>query len=132
MPLTQFSKLVLPAPFGPTRAKISPLATRTPTPPSTRRPPKASLRSLTSSSAPAPSAMPATLAAIRLDLAIAAGLAALAHAEVELADVGVREQSGRGVLVDDASPLHDVTIVGDPERGRRVLLDEEDGEAELA
>src|SRR2546427_2212167 len=131
MPLTQLSRLVLPAPFGPTRAKISPVATRKLTPPRTRSPPKASRTSSTARSAPRGSAMPAPLAAILLDLAIAPRLAPLADAEVELADVGVLEQPGRGVLVDDPAALHDVAVVGDPEGGGRVLLDEEDGEAEL-
>src|SRR5262245_19694640 len=130
MPLTQLRRLVLPAPLGPTRAKISPLVTLRLTPPSTRRPPKAS-RTSSTTRREAGSAMPATLAVIRLDVAIAARLPARAHPEVELADVGVLQQASRGVLVDDPPALHDVAVVGDAEGGRRVLLDEQDGETEL-
>src|SRR5215471_20169650 len=130
MPLTQLSRLVFPAPLGPTRAKISPVLTLNETPPRTRRPPKASRSSSTARRATG-SAMPAALASIGLDVAIVAGLTTGADTEVELPDVGVRQQPGRGVLVDDPAALHDVPVVGDPKGGRRVLLDEEDGEAEV-
>src|SRR5262245_41731461 len=131
MPLTQFNRLVLPAPLGPTRAKISPVATRKLTPPSTTSPPKASRTSSTVRSGPAGSAMPAALATVRLDVAVTARLAALAHAQVELADVGVLEQAGGGVLVHDAATLHHIPVVGDLQGGRGVLLHEQDGEPEL-
>src|SRR5262245_62752943 len=120
MPLTQLSRLVLPAPLGPTRAKISPVTTRTLTPPSTRRPPKAR-RTSSTTRREAGSAMPATLAAIRLDVAIAARLPARAHPEVELADVGGLQQAGRGGLRDDPPSPHDVSVAGQPEGVRRGL-----------
>src|SRR4029077_2834492 len=114
------------APFGPINANSSPAATSSDTPSSTVRPPKRSVRRSIASSA-----IPSPAAAILLDLAIAAVLAAHA-AEIELLDVGVAAQPLGVAVEDDASVLHHVAVVGDGERHRRALLDDEDGDAELA
>src|SRR4029077_755951 len=107
MPLTQLSTLVLPAPFGPINANSSPAATSSDTPSSTVRPPKRSVRRSIASSA-----IPSPAAAILLDLAIAAVLAAHA-AEIELLDVGVAAQPLGVAVEDDASVLHHVAEGGD-------------------
>src|SRR4029453_5631273 len=126
MPLTQLSTLVLPAPFGPISANSSPASTESDTPSSTVRPPKRSVRP----SIPR-SAIPPPTAAILLDVAVAASLAA-GMAEIELLDIRMIAQP-LGVPVEhDPAVLHHIAVVGDLERHGRALLDDQDGDAELA
>src|SRR5712692_6079151 len=126
MPLTQLSTLVLPAPFGPINANSSLAPTASETPSSTVRPPKRSVRRSISSSA-----IPSPAAAILLHVAVAPALAAAA-AEVEFLDVGMAAQALGRAIEHDPAVLHDVAVVGDFERHRRALLDDQDGDAELA
>src|SRR6185369_3678014 len=51
------------------------------------------------------------------------------RAEIRLDDARVACQLGRGPLERDLAHLEDVAVVGDLERGARVLLDEQDGDA---
>src|SRR2546425_4346497 len=125
MPLTQLSTLVLPAPFGPIRANSSPASTANETPSSTVRPPKRSVsRSIASSAIPPPAA------AILLHVAVAPPFTAV-MAEVELLDVRVAAQALGGAVEHDPAVLHHVAVVGDFERHRRALLDDQYGDAEL-
>src|SRR5262249_27089474 len=112
--------------FGPIKANSSPAATSSDTPSSTVRPPKRSVRRSIASSA-----IPSPAAAILLDLAVAAVLAADA-AEIELLDVGMVAQALRAAVEHDAPVLHHVAVVGDGERHGRALLDDQHGDAELA
>src|SRR5499426_2137351 len=126
MPLTQLSTLVLPAPFGPISANSSPASTASEMSSSTVSPPKRSeRRSMASSAIPSPAT------AVLLDVAIALALAAGA-AEIEFLDVGMAAQALGGAVEHDTAVLHHVTVVGDLERHRRALLDDEDGDTELA
>src|SRR5437763_374540 len=125
MPHTQLSTLVLPAPFGPMRAKSSPASTANDTPSSTLSPPKPRWTSRKSSSA-----IPPPRATVLLDLAITAPGARAA--EIELRDVRVRAQSLGGAVEDDAAVLHHVAVIGHPERHTSVLLDQQNRHAELA
>src|SRR5262245_8987144 len=127
MPLTQLSTLVLPAPFGPISANSSPGSTPSDTPSSTVRPPKRSVRPSIASSA-----IPSPAAAILFDVAVAPALLSAGAAEIELLDVGVAAQPLRGPVEHDAAALHHVAVVGDLERHGRALLDQQDGDAELA
>src|SRR5262247_3375487 len=122
MPPMQLRMLVLPAPLGPISASNSPGRTENDTLSSTRSPPKASDSRSTASAA---SAIPAPAAAILLDVAVAPPRLA-GSAEVELADVLMREQARRGAVEHDAAVLHHVGVVGGVQRDLRVLLDEED------
>src|SRR5436853_1691373 len=99
MPHTQLSTLVLPAPFGPMRARSSPASMANDTPSSTLRPPKPRWTSCKSSSA-----IPTPRATILLDLAVTAPGARAA--EIELGDVRVRAQSLGGAVEDNAAVLH--------------------------
>src|SRR5712692_11455775 len=126
MPLTQLSTLVLPAPFGPINANSSLAPTASETPSSTVRPPKRSVRRSISSSA-----IPSPAAAILLHVTVAPALAAAA-AEVEFLDVGMAAQALDRAIEHDPAVLHDVAVVGDFERHRRALLDDQDGDTELA
>src|SRR3954462_8337621 len=125
MPQMQFSTLVLPAPFGPMRASSSPASPVNDTPSRTFRPPNARWSARSSSSA-----IPASRAAVLLDLAIAAARARAA--EIELGDIRVRAQALRCAVEHHPAVLHHITIVGDIECHARVLLDEENRHAELA
>src|SRR5262245_19946018 len=126
MPLTQLSTLVLPAPFGPISANSSPVSTASEMPSSTVSPPKRSeSRSMASSAIPSPAA------AILLDVAVAPALATAA-AEIEFLDVGMAVQALGGAVEHDAAVLHHVAVVRDLERHRRALLDDQDGDTELA
>src|SRR5262245_1012777 len=122
----QLRMLVLPAPLGPIRASSSPARTENDTFSSTRSPPKASDSRSTASAA---SAIPAPAAAVLLDGAVAARRFA-GPAEIELADVLVREQARRWAVEHDPAVLHHVGVVGGVERDLRVLLDEQDRHAE--
>src|SRR5690349_15102340 len=125
MPQMQFSTLVLPAPFGPMSARSSPASAANDTPSRTLRPPKARCSARSSSSA-----IPASRAAVLLDLAVAA--ASGAAAEVELRDIRVRAQPLGRAVEDDPAVLHHIAIVRHVERHARVLLDQENRHAELA
>src|SRR5262249_6265718 len=123
----QLNTLVLPAPLGPIRANSSPASTASDTPSSTRRPPK-----LSDSGSISSSAIPPTATAVLLDLAVAARAAPPCLPQIELLDVGVIAEP-RGVTVEhDAAVLQHVAEVGDGERGRRALLDQQDRDAKLA
>src|SRR5712691_11206783 len=122
----QLSTLVLPAPFGPTRANSSPGRVANDTSSRTLKPPNRSVRRST-----ARSAIPPPAAAILLDGAVAPPLAA-GVAEVELLDVRVAPEPVAVAVEHDAPVLHDVTVVGDVERDRGALLDHQDRHAELA
>src|SRR5215471_1183885 len=126
MPLMQLSTLVLPAPFGPISARSSPGAAANDTSSRTTSPPNRRVRRSTASSA-----IPPPAPAILLDVAIAPARACAA-AEVELLHVGMPAQAFGGAVEYDAAVLHDVAVIGDRERDRRALLDQQDGEIELA
>src|SRR5438067_6270456 len=125
MPQTQFSTLVLPAPFGPMSAKSSPASTANDTLSRTFRPPKARWRPRSSSSA-----IPAARAVVLLDLPVAA--ASARAAEIELRDIAVRAQPLRRTVEHDAAVLHHIAIVGNIERHAGVLFHEENRHAKLA
>src|SRR5262245_7501683 len=126
MPLTQLSTLVLPAPFGPISANSSPASTANDTRSSTVRPPKRSVRPSI-----ARSAIPPPATAILLDVAVAASLAA-GMTQIELLDIRVAAQPIGVAIEDDPAVLHHVAVVGDLQRHGRALLDDQDGDAELA
>src|SRR3954467_2835217 len=104
MPQMQFSTLVLPAPFGPMSASSSPASTVNDTPSRTFRPPKARWSARSSSSA-----IPASRAAVLLDLSYAAARARAA--EIELRDLGVRAQALRCAVEHDPAVLHHITKI---------------------
>src|ERR1700757_691017 len=122
----QLSTLVLPAPLGPISARSSPGSTENEAWSSTTSPPNRRVRRSTASSA-----IPPPAPAILLDVAIAAPRAGGA-AEVELLHVGMLAQPLGGAVEHDAAVLHDVAVVRDGERDRGALLDQQDGEIELA
>src|SRR5689334_12879981 len=124
MPQMQFSTEVLPAPLGPMSARSSPLFARSETLRSTDRPPKES-ETLSRSR----SAIPASAAAVLLDITVATPLRR-SGAEIELADVLVRTQLLRRAVQHHAAVLHHIPVVRDFERHLRVLLDDEQREAE--
>src|SRR5262245_37827852 len=126
MPLMQLSTLVLPAPLGPMSANSSPAATAIDTSSSTVRPPKRRRSRST-----ARSAIPSPAAAILLHVAIAPARAA-DLAEVELLDVGVIAQALGAAVENDAAVLHHIGMVGDGECEGGALLDQDDGEVQLA
>src|SRR5262245_52564637 len=126
MPLMQLSTLVLPAPFGPISANSSPPSTANDTLSRTTRPPKRSERLSTVSSAIPPPAAP-----ILLDRAIASPLAARL-AEVELLDLTVIAQPPAIALQHDAAVFQHVAVIGDGKCHRGVLLDDDDGDTEVA
>src|SRR5690349_18278165 len=126
MPLTQLSTDVLPAPFGPISARSSPGAAANDTSSSTTSPPNRRVRRSTASSA-----IPPPAPAILLDVAVAAPRAGAA-AEVELLHVGMGAQPLGRTVEHDAAVLHHVAVVGDRQGDRRALLDQQDGEVELA
>src|SRR6266498_2909160 len=72
---------------------------------------------------------PALPALVELHVAVALSASA---AEIELLHVLVRPERVRLAVEDDAPVLHDVAVVGDPEREVRVLLDEEQARLLLA
>src|SRR5262249_4138515 len=77
------------------------------------------------------SAIPSPAAPILLDVAIASSLAALA-AEIEFLHVRVLAQALSRAVEHDAAVFHDITVVGDVERHGSALLDNQNGDAELA
>src|SRR5262245_14129217 len=126
MPLTQLRRLVLPAPFGPMRANSSPASTASDTLSRTVSPPNRSVRA-----SMANSAIPSPGAAILLDVAIAP--ASTGHVpEIEFLDVAMLAQALGAAVEHDAAVLEHIAVVGNIEGKARALLDQEDGEAELA
>src|SRR5215469_790222 len=97
MPLMQLSALVLPAPLGPMSANSSAASTANVTPSSTVSPLKRRVRPSTASSA-----IPPPRTAVLLHVAIGPALAA-ALAEIELANVLVRQQALRRAVEHDAA-----------------------------
>src|SRR5258708_7210145 len=95
-------------------------------PSSTVSPPNLRLRASISSSA-----IPSPAAAILLDLAIAAALAARL-AEIEFLDVLVAAKPGAVAVEHDAAVLQHVAVIGDLKRHRRALLDEQHGNPKRA
>src|ERR1700740_1411314 len=124
MPLMQLSTLVLPAPFGSISASSSPGAAANDTSSSTISPPNRRVRRSTASSA-----IPPPAPAILLDVAIAAARARGA-AQVELLHVGMLAQAFGGAGEHDAAVLHHIAVVGDGERDRGALLDQQDRDVE--
>src|SRR3990172_9026243 len=127
MRLMQLKALVLPAPLGPISAYSSAGSTANDSPSSTVSPPNRRLRFSTSSSA-----IPPPAAAVLLDVAVAAAAAAARLAEVELLDVGVALEARAVAIEHDAAVLQHVAVVGDIQRYGGALLDQHDGDAELA
>src|SRR5262245_48660389 len=127
MRLMQLKALVLPAPLGPISANSSAGSTANDRPSSTVSPPKRRLRSATSSSA-----IPPPAAAVLLDVAVAAACAAARLAQVEFLDVGMIAETRAVAVEHDAAVLQHVAVVGHVERNGRALLDQHDGEPELA
>src|SRR6185503_6263554 len=125
MPLMQLSALVLPAPLGPMSANSSPAATENDTSSSTVRPPKRRHKCATSSSA-----IPPPRPAILLDGPVRAALAA-GLAEVEFLHVLMALEPLAVAVEHDAAVLHHIGMVGDGQRRRGALLDEQDRNAEL-
>src|SRR5579863_9315441 len=127
MPLMQLSTLVLPAPFGPISASSSLRSTASVMPSSTTRPPNRSRKSSTASSA-----IPSPAAPILLDGAVACARAALRLAEIEFLDVAMRAQARVVAVENAAAVLQHVAVVGHRQRRRGILLDQHDGQSEIA
>src|SRR5829696_5663052 len=128
MPQMQLSTLVLPAPFGPIRHRSSASPVANDTPSNTPRPPNA--RPTSRSSRRALSAIPAPPPAVLLYVSVAA-LALAAEAQVELADIRVPAQFVGCARKHDAAVLQHVSVIGDIERHRGVLLDQQHGHAQI-
>src|SRR2546430_14221566 len=111
MPPMQLSTLVLPAPLGPISANSSAGSTASDTPSSTVRPPKRRLKPSMSSSA-----IPSPAAAVLLDGAGAAPLAAARLAQIELLHVRGAAQALAGAGQPGAPLLPDLAVVGNAER----------------
>src|SRR5215813_11002208 len=122
----QLSTLVLPAPFGPISARSSPSSAANDTSSSTVSPPNRRVRASTASSA-----IPPPAPAILLDVAVALARAT-SLPEIEFLDVGMTAQPLGGAVEHDAAVLHHVTVVGDRQRDRGALLDQQDGDVELS
>src|SRR5262245_18200517 len=111
----QLSTLVLPAPLGPISATSSAGPTASETCCSTFSPPKARLKSSTSSSA-----IPSPIAPVLLDIAIATALPARRLSKIEFAHVGMCAEP-RGTAVEhDAAVFQDVAVVDHAHGPRRV------------
>src|SRR5512144_1075570 len=121
MPLMQLRTLVLPAPFGPISANNSPASARKDTSSSTVRPPNHKLKCSTASSAIPPPG-PAILLDVTVGSALAAGLT-----EIEFLYILMTFQPLTIAVEDDAAIFHHVGIVGDFERDRGALLDQQNG-----
>src|SRR5262245_19937615 len=122
----QLSTLVLPAPFGPTMASISPRSTWQSSwsialmPRKERETPSRERRRAM------PSEEPALAALVGLDVAVA-----LAEAQVELLHVLVARDFGSAPFHHHLPVIEDVGVVGDLERLHRVLLGEQDADPPL-
>src|SRR5512134_688105 len=77
-------------------------------------------------------AEPAFAALVVLHLAVRLAGADLGEAEVELLDVGVLPEGLGAAFQHDAPVLHHVAVLGDRQRQRGVLLDQQHGQALLA
>src|SRR5262245_24039372 len=115
----QLSTLVLPAPLGPISANNSAGPTPSETLSRTVSPPKAR-----SSPSMASSAIPPPIAAVLLDLAIAAAVSGGGLAEVELSDIGVLGEPGGAAIEHDAAVFQDIAVVDHAQGEGRVLLDD--------
>src|SRR4029453_17048533 len=113
----QLSTLVFPAPLGPISATSSAGPTSSEILSSTWSPPKARLKSSTSSSA-----IPSPIAPVLLDLAIAAPLPAGGLSQIEFAHVGMAAEPGRAAIEHDAAVFQDIAVVDDAQGQGRVLL----------
>src|SRR5436305_1109966 len=69
---------------------------------------------------------------VMLDVAKAFSLMTDRKTEIELADVGVGGEFCAVAVEHDAAVLHHVAVVGERDGRRRVLLDQQDGDALLA
>src|SRR5262245_20230293 len=127
MPLMQLKTEVLPAPFGPINANSSPGSTANETLSRTTRPPKRSVSAEISISA-----IPSPAAAILLDAAIAAPVAAGRLSEIEFLNVAMRAQPCGVAVEHHAAVLQHIAVVGDFQRNRRALFDNDNGDAKLA
>src|SRR5574341_2184618 len=127
MPLTQLSRLVLPAPLGPISANSSPCSTASDTSSSTVKPPKRS-ESLSIAS----SAIPPPAAPILLDRAIAAPVAAAGLAEIEFADVLVRNEPLRIAVENDPAVFQHIAVIGHLQRQGGILLDDQNRQRQIA
>src|SRR3954454_21771178 len=74
-----------------------------------------------------PLRQPALAAAVVLGLAVGFAGARVVQTEIELLDIGVLTQALSRSFQHDAPVLHDIAMIGDLERQRRVLLDEQHG-----
>src|SRR5262245_20508012 len=129
MPLMQFSRAVLPAPFGPISAATLPSSASMLTFRRTRSPPKLSERS--SISRMRIMSVPAPDPAILLHVAVASIALALL-AEVELFDIAVLQQPIGRAGEHHAPILQDVAVMRDAEHTPDVLINNQHGQSELA
>src|SRR5215469_2840425 len=77
------------------------------------------------------SRQPAFAPPVMLDVAVGFARADFVETEVELSDVGILAQALGWAFEDDAAVLHDIAVVGDIERERRILLDQKHSEIAL-
>src|SRR4029077_20364891 len=115
----QLSTLVLPAPLGPISANSSAGPTPSEMPSRTVSPPKARCKASMASSA-----IPPPIAAVLLDLAIAAAVPGGGLPEVELGDIGVLGEVGGAAVEHDAAVFQDIAVVDHAQGESRVLLDD--------
>src|SRR5262245_29537969 len=127
MRLMQLKALVLPAPLGPISANSSAGPTENDRSSSTVSPSNRRLRLSTSSSA-----IPPPAAAGLLDVAVAAALSAAPLADTALLGIGMALEPLTAAVEHDAAVLQTVAVVRDLQRHRCALLDQHDGEPELA
>src|SRR5512132_3205675 len=133
-----FRRLVLPAPLGPITETMSPFATSRLTRLTAWTPPKAfdtsrtSRSALTTWSGRGRSRQPSLAAPVVLDVAVALALPDTGESQVELLDVLVVADRLRVAVEHDPPGLHDVAVLGEPERDGGVLLGEEHRHALLA
>src|SRR5574338_1712970 len=122
-----FSRVVLPAPLGPMTERISPFRTWTLTRATACTPPKDLETSVMSSSAllgPL-SREPPLATSVVLDVAVALPLPDSGQPEVELLDVLVLAHRLHVAIEHHSPVLHDVHVLGEPQRHVGVLLGEQ-------
>src|ERR1700683_4789027 len=127
MPLMQLRTLVLPAPFGPIKARNSPASTISDTSVSTVRPPKRSDKCSTASSL----TRPLRQRGILTQGAIGAPPLPARLTEIGFLDFATAAQFRGRAFEHDASALQDVAVIGDGKRYIGVLLHQKNGEAEF-
>src|SRR5262249_5222350 len=130
MPPMQLRSAVLPAPFGPISAVISPRDASSVTLRKTSSPPKRSVR-LATSRIRSIRLVPPSDATILLDVAIAAFLA-LCFSEVKFFHVAVGKQLFARAVKYDAAVFQDVAVVSDRKHAGHVLIDDQHGQSKLA